>query len=599
MQGVAHGSFRTFHHKIYVTGRKAGVPDQMEQGQHAAGLAGQVLQHDVGGQVLVRVMGAATAAHDPAFMIERQGMVLFHHIRDLRGRMALFQPSQLFRPQHGIPGKTLGDPGGKAFFQPDEVEDVTDVHEPEQLVLGHDLAELSEAGRLAGMFRPGTGRCLQLIDAHGADIGLVGRVGLRLFIGLGLRLQRLQKARITPGAAFLDRRPAIVQRQLGSKIQAVGRGLDADSIHGAFLVSVGKFATEPSLRAAGGSAVQIAVGGHGGPGPVPRRGDHLPQGGVPYVTRGKNAGDGRAHALVRDDPAAFLRLQQTLFQKFRMGKRADEDEDPADGDAALFTALDVPDPNLFDDITALDGFEHALHNRNDPGIGQCPLHSEAVGPEGVAPVDEIDPGSETGKIHGLLHGGIAATDDGDFQPFKKSGIAYGTIGYAKTGILALTGAPLPAKTRTAGDDDGPGRDPAAVLEFDDLVIAATGQLLHGTGHEPGRKAQGMCPERLGKGSPGGFGQTGIVLDPAGRQDLPTGAPLFQDEGLDTRASGVDGGRKTGRTCTYDDKLMSFHESLIGLLAVPGRTEEMWYPARPWGGGGAWRGQPRAVITTGR
>jgi len=80
-------------------------------------------------------------------------------------------------------------------------------------------------------------------------------------------------------------------------------------------------------------------------------------------------------------------------------------------------------------------------------------------------VDEIDPRSETGKIHGLLHGGIAATDDGDFQTFKKSGIAYGTIGYAKTGILALTGAPLPAKTRTAGDDDGPGRDPAAVLEM--------------------------------------------------------------------------------------------------------------------------------------
>ena len=283
-----------------------------------------------------------------------------------------------------------------------------------------------------------------------------------------------------------------------------------------------------------------------------------------------------------------------------MGQRADEDEDPADGDAALLAAPDVPDQDPFDDIAALDGFEHAVHDRDDPGIGQCPLHSEAVCPERVAPVDEVDPGGETGQIHGLLHGGIAATDDGDFQAFKKSGVTYGTIGYAEPGIPALTGAALPAETGPAGDDDGPCRDPAAVLEFDDPVSAATGQLLHGTGHEPGREAQGMGPERLGKGRPGGFGKTGIVLDPAGRQYLPAGAPLFQDEGPDARTPGVDGGRKPGRARADDDKLVFFHESLTGLLVVPGRSEEMPCPARPWGGGGgAWRGQTRAGVTTGR
>ncbi|SFV74259.1 hypothetical protein DESPIGER_2440 [Desulfovibrio piger] len=37
-----------------------------------------------------------------------------------------------------------------------------------------------------------------------------------------------------------------------------------------------------------------------------------------------------------------------------------------------------------------------------------------------------------------------------------------------------------------------------------------------------------------------------------------------------------------------------------MLVVPGRSEEMPCPARPWGGGGgAWRGQTRAGVTTGR
>ncbi len=111
----------------------------MQQGQHPAGLAGQVLQHDPGFEILVRVVGAAAAAHELAPQGEGQGVLLGHGLQQVGLGMALFQTGELLLAQDGILGQPGGHRRGKALLQPDEIEHVANVQEAEKLVLGHDL----------------------------------------------------------------------------------------------------------------------------------------------------------------------------------------------------------------------------------------------------------------------------------------------------------------------------------------------------------------------------------------------------------------------------------------------------------------------------
>ena len=181
------------------------------QGEHAAGLTGQVFQHDAGFEVFVRIVSAAAAARQLAFRVEGQGVLFFHHVQNVRLRASFFQPGQLFFPDYGVLGQLFRNGGGEAFFQPDEVKNVADVHEPEEFVFGHDFTERAETLRRTQIVDPRRGSLFELVDAHGADIGFVGRVGLRFLIGLGVLRQCAQEFGIRFALALLSGRAAVVQ----------------------------------------------------------------------------------------------------------------------------------------------------------------------------------------------------------------------------------------------------------------------------------------------------------------------------------------------------------------------------------------------------
>ena len=231
LHGVAHGFLGAFDDEVDVRGRKPGVFDEVQQGEHAAGLTGQVFQHDAGFEVFVRIVSAAAAARQLAFRVEGQGVLFFHHVQNVRLRASFFQPGHLFFPDYGVLGQLFRNGGGEAFFQPDEVKNVADVHEPEEFVFGHDFTERAETLRRTQIVDPRRGSLFELVDAHGADIGFVGRVGLRFLIGLGVLRQCAQEFGIRFALALLSGRAAVVQGQFGGEVQAVGCGLDASCGH--------------------------------------------------------------------------------------------------------------------------------------------------------------------------------------------------------------------------------------------------------------------------------------------------------------------------------------------------------------------------------
>ena len=180
-------------------------------------------------------MGAAAAAHHLACKIQGQGVVLFNGLKKFGLGPALFKTGHLFFTHDRILGQPGGHGRGKAFFKPDEVKNIADIHKPDEFILGHDFAKLAEALRLAEIVYPGCGGCGQFVHAHGAHIGFVGRVRCRLLKGLRVLGQFAQEFGIGLGAALLCRCAAMMQGQFRRKVEAVRRGLDANSFHAAIL----------------------------------------------------------------------------------------------------------------------------------------------------------------------------------------------------------------------------------------------------------------------------------------------------------------------------------------------------------------------------
>ena len=64
-------------------------------------------------------------------------------------------------------------------------------------------------------------------------------------------------------------------------------------------------------------------------------------------------------------------------------------------------------------------------------------------PEGIAPVNEVDPGTDSRKIKGLFQSRIAAADNGHGHAAEKVAVTDGTVGNAMTqqSVLILHAEP--------------------------------------------------------------------------------------------------------------------------------------------------------------
>ena len=148
-------------------------------------------------------------------------------------------------------------------------------------------------------------------------------------------------------------------------------------------------------------------------------GDGLAVAAVLNVSAGEDAGDGRAVVRGKDvgmgeDVAVGVEVELAA-KHFGVGDVADAEEEEGDGELRALAGLDVAQAEaahllLFD---AEHLFDDRAGEELNAGVGDGALHHDAAGAEAVGAVDEGDLGGEAGEEERLLHGGVAAADDGD------------------------------------------------------------------------------------------------------------------------------------------------------------------------------------------
>ena len=174
---------------------------------------------------------------------------------------------------------------------------------------------------------------------------------------------------------------------------------------------------------------------------------------------------------------------------------------------------------------------------------------------------------EAGEVDGLLHGAVAAADHIHVQVAEEHAVAGGAEGNAAAGELLLVFAADGLGMRAGGDDDrlaavGAGLSgehllSAGEINVSDFVIGA----LHA-------ELVGLLAHALGQGEAAFALQhlAGVVLNVVGQGDLAAGHGLFDQQGFEAGAAGVQRGGKAGGACAKDNHVIqhggSSHSSLF-------------------------------------
>ena len=203
----------------------------MQQGQDAGGLGHQVLVHDVGGQVHVDVVSALDAAHQLVVMIQALGVLLVDQVLDLSGVHAVVQAGGHGLVEQGVlhdGGLVLGHEGG---LQLHDVEAVADLHQEQELLLGHDLAVLAvTVGGGALQVHPSGALLRQLGGGVVADVGLVGPVSQHVLVAAQVLGQLLQVLAVGIDHALSGLGGAVVDDHVGGMNQNIAGSLD-NTVH--------------------------------------------------------------------------------------------------------------------------------------------------------------------------------------------------------------------------------------------------------------------------------------------------------------------------------------------------------------------------------
>ena len=235
---VAAGLLGAVHHVLHVLLGDARVLDGAEQSHDGAGLADQILVHHVGGEVHVNVVGAGDAAHQLALVVEGLGVLLVHQPLDLGGLgLGLGDPGQDALVHDGVGGQCGAVGVHKALLQLHQAEHVAGLHEQQELLLGHDLAEGAKAViDVAGLVAPGLGHLGQLIGVLVADIDLVGPVAEGLVKAADVAGQLLEILALGVDDALGSLGGAVVQDHVRGVHQDIPGALD-DTFHGVHSLS--------------------------------------------------------------------------------------------------------------------------------------------------------------------------------------------------------------------------------------------------------------------------------------------------------------------------------------------------------------------------
>ena len=205
--------------------------DHVQQGQHGGCLGHQILVHDVGGEVGVNIVGPLHTAHQLAQMIQSLGALFLYQPLDLLQRIAVFQAVQHALLHDGVGGQRLPVGSHEFGLQFHQIEHVAGLHQQQELVLGHHLAELAvPLVAVALLVAPGLGHCRQFIRGLVANVDLIGPIGHRLLETADVAGQLLEILAVGVDDMLCCLGGAVVQHHIGGMSQNIAGSTD-DTFH--------------------------------------------------------------------------------------------------------------------------------------------------------------------------------------------------------------------------------------------------------------------------------------------------------------------------------------------------------------------------------
>ena len=174
-----------------------------------------------------------------------------------------------------------------------------------------------------------------------------------------------------------------------------------------------------------------------------------------------------------------------------------------------------------------------------------------------AAVDEPDLRRELREEVGLLHRGVAAADDGDLLAAEEEAVARGAGRDAVPLELLLAREAEVLRGGAGGDDERVARDLRAALEGEREGLRLRGRRRRRCRSRSRCRSASACL-RVTSISSGPWmpcSKPGVVLDLGRRRELPAGLDALEDEGLEVRAGGVDGGGQARGARADDDDLV--------------------------------------------
>src|SRR5262245_5585870 len=222
-----------------------------------------------------------------------------------------------------------------------------------------------------------------------------------------------------------------------------------------------------------GQRLEVALGLHGGHAARAGRGDRLAEDVVLHVAGGEHPVDGRLRgAALGDDVAAVVEVELPL-EEVRVGVVADRDEQAVDLEARLLPGLRVAQLERLDRAVAHDVVDDGVPLELDLRVGERTLLHDLGGAQLVTPVHDRHLGRELREERGLLHGGVAAADDGERLVAVEEPVAGRARGDTLAEQRLLRRQPEHPRRRPGGDDDRVG---AVLVVADPHTERALGQV---------------------------------------------------------------------------------------------------------------------------
>ena len=173
------------------------------------------------------------------------------------------------------------------------------------------------------------------------------------------------------------------------------------------------------------------------------------------------------------------------------------------------------------------------------------------------------------EVVAFVQGGIAPADHNNVLTAKEVSVADSAVGHALAGIFVLADRTQFVVTAPGGYDDRFGRVVLAVrMNYFNRFIQIIDTFNLGIFYD-GAESGGLIFHHLRQFLPlNSLGESRVVLNLVGDQQLPADTKRFQHHGLHHRPTGIKTGGQSRRSSTKDDNIVFRFHLVVFLLHIP-------------------------------